>query len=79
MDEELKRWRILFAGNLLANSYLTGEELDNAELAKVKEIAKEWRERLIDISWFMRCLNEYVACMANREEGFEGRFYKHLP
>jgi len=32
--------------------------MDEAELAKVHELAGVYRERLYDLSWFMRILNE---------------------
>lgn len=35
----------------------------------------QWRMRLMDISWFMKCLNEHIATRANKEDKVDGRFW----
>nr|MDT0250702.1 transposase [Endozoicomonas sp.] len=74
--EVLKRWTQLFNGPMLVQRYLAGEKLDDAEQLRVDEYALVFRERLQDISWFMRCLNEHLAREANQEDGCKGRFWE---
>ena len=46
-----------------------------AAAARAQRIAV-WRERLWNVSWYMRCLNEWIARQANREDGCTGRFWE---
>lgn len=74
--EVIERWTALFNGNVLVARYLRGECKTKAELDKVAEVIAVWRERLCEVSWFMRCLNETIARMANAEDKCTGRFWE---
>ena len=75
-DEVLARWTKLFPRNakLIETLRLNSGSKKAGEL-EAKTLA-EWRERLQDISWFMRCLNERIARAANREDNCTGRFWE---
>ena len=45
-------------------------------LAGNEERIKDLRERLADLSWFMRCLSEPIARSANKEDACKGRFWE---
>ncbi len=72
------RWHKLFKGNLLTQKYLAGKLQDTAEKLTFDEITTVFRNRLMDISWFMRVLNEDVARKANFEDNCTGRFWEGL-
>jgi hypothetical protein len=74
--EVVERWHGLFSGTLLSQRYLRGDLLSSAETSSLEEVAEQWRGRLTSISWFMRCLNEHIARMANAEDGCSGRFWE---
>ena len=74
--EVLDQWTKLFSGHPLVQRFLANDTLGKAELQKVEEFAEKYRRRLLDISWFMRCLNEHLAREANKEDGCKGRFWE---
>jgi REP element-mobilizing transposase RayT len=75
-DEVARRWLQLFSGPLLMHQYLAGTELTEFQLQGVAELFTTWRERLADLSWLMRCINEPIARMANSEDHCTGSFWE---
>jgi hypothetical protein len=59
----------------LSQKYQRGDNLSKGELISLKEAVTIYRQRLYEISWLMRNLNEYIAREANKEDGCKGRFY----
>jgi hypothetical protein len=74
--EVVERWHLLFSGTLYRQRCTKGELLTAAEQASLDASIALWRERLMDISWFMRIINEGIARMANREDDCTGRFWE---
>ncbi|MCG7985457.1 MAG: transposase [Candidatus Thiodiazotropha lotti] len=74
--EVILKWTQLYKGHLLADRYLSGDAMTTTERVALSELIEEWRLRLYDISWFMRCLNEHLAHKANEEDKCKGRFFE---
>ncbi|UPW17505.1 transposase [Agarivorans sp. TSD2052] len=70
------RWKQLFAGHNVVEQYLSDPQAKDENYPKSIEKLEDWRKRLFDISWFMRCLNEHIARQANKEEQCKGRFWE---
>lgn len=74
--EVAQRWLRLFKGNVLAKRFAESGRLSCDEWAILEPNIVKWRDRLGDVSWFMRALNESVARAANKEENCTGRFWE---
>jgi hypothetical protein len=73
-EEVVERWTQLYKGDVLVDKWLAEPaSIDQTTWEVVEEIIESWRERLFDISWFMRGVNETIARMANEEEKCKGR------
>lgn len=76
-DKEIAmRWMQIFTGPMLMHRYLGKAELSTAEQSVANDLLTTWRRRLSNLSWFMRCINEPIARMANSEDHCTGRFWE---
>ena len=76
MDEVIARWYKLFKGTLLVDEYRHSDQVAQWHLQAVRDVVEVWRKRLYDISWFMKCLNEFIAREANKEDNCGGKFWE---
>ena len=73
-EQVMAQWEKLFSIPVLVQQYKEGTE-SVAVAIETKKIIAEWRLRLMDISWYMRSLNEHLARRANEEDRCTGRFW----
>jgi len=59
-NEVLKRWGQLY----------------KVPMRVTADLLRHYRQRLCDLSWYMRCLNEPMARFANNEDECSGRFWQ---
>ena len=76
VPEVIDHWHRLFNGSVLSQRFVAGEVLSQAERDALNEQVDLWRDRLMSISWFMRCVNEPIAREANHEDAATGRFWE---
>ncbi|MEL0630400.1 transposase [Psychromonas aquatilis] len=75
-EEVCERWCQLYSKPVLIERWLSEQISSVAETNAALVVINGWRERLVDISWFMRCLNEFIARKANKEDECTGRFWE---
>ena len=76
MTEVIRRWHQLYQGTLLSQKFQRGDKLSQGEWFSLEETVAIYRQRLYDISWLMRNLNEHIAREANKEDNCTGRFWE---
>ncbi|WP_298941325.1 hypothetical protein [uncultured Psychromonas sp.] len=67
-----ERWCQLYSKPVLVQRWELKQTISEAENKTALAIIEGW---LADISWFMCCLNEFIARKANKEDECTGRFY----
>ncbi|MDO6555355.1 transposase [Colwellia sp. 4_MG-2023] len=71
-----QRWLALYNNHPLVERWQQGTNSGEAETEAALAIIAKWRQRLSDLSWLMRNLNEYIARKANQEDNCKGRFWE---
>ena len=74
--EVIERWRKIYTGPDIIQRFIAGEKLSKEHHQLIAEIVAKWRDRLEDISWFMRSLNEPISRKANFEDNCTGHFWE---
>ncbi|MEX2469588.1 MAG: transposase [Pseudohongiellaceae bacterium] len=75
-EEVIERWLKLFKGPPVVRKHRAKEPLTLVEQDALASWIEVWRDRLGDLSWYKRCLNEVIARMANAEDNCSGRFWE---
>ena len=75
-EDVVLRWKQLFSGHVMVDRWLTKPDITEAEKKQALVIIDTWRNRLYDLGWYMRCLNESIAVQANKEDNCKGRFWE---
>jgi len=71
-----ERWRKIYSLSPIVQRWQKGELNSQIQKKAALSIIAEWRQRLSSISWFMRCLNEFIARKANKEDDCKGRYWE---
>lgn len=76
-EQVVRRWRRIFP----LKRDKTGKPVELTDDELMKEIGNtalvsEWRCRLVNLGWLMRCLKEPIARLANKEDQCKGHFWE---
>jgi len=72
----IERWQQHHKLPLLIQNWLAGKLTSEAEILAALKIVRDWRNRLWNLSWFMKELNFDIACRANQEDSCKGHFWE---
>jgi REP element-mobilizing transposase RayT len=75
-NEVLERWTHLYTGPFVVQQWHANTLDSPADYETLNRLIEIYRNRLGDLSWFMKCLNEPIARQANKEDGCTGHFWE---
>jgi REP element-mobilizing transposase RayT len=75
-NEMLDRWTHLFIGPTAVQQWRANTFDNPTDYETLNRFIKRYRNRLDDLGWFMKCLNEPIARQANKEGGCTGHFWE---
>ncbi|MCP4987418.1 MAG: hypothetical protein GY928_15585 [Colwellia sp.] len=76
IKEVIECWHQLFKATLLTQRYCRDEKIPEYLTPSLLETVEVYRNRLMDISWFMRLLNQSIALQAYKEGNCTGHFWE---
>lgn len=74
--EVANRWTALFKGPIILQNWLRDGSVSAEHQATLIDVVSVLRQRLSNLSWFMKCLNEPIARQANKEDHCTGHFWE---
>ncbi len=75
-NEIIERWGKIYRIPLSVKQLHDGCDLNEHEQKGAIKLVEKWRQRLRDLSWYMRAFNEYIARRANKEDKCKGKFFE---
>ena len=75
-EEVVRRWARLFPPRGRKRKPIAVTKQWVRQQVQDKKHVRTLRERLCELGWFMKCLKEPLARLANREDGCEGAFWQ---
>jgi len=75
-EDICERWGRIYSLPNIVKCWQKGELNTDSQIKAALLVIEGLRKRLSDISWFMRCLNEFIARKANKEDSCKGRFWE---
>ena len=76
IKQVLIHWSCLCKLPFHCQKFMDKEPLNKAEMELVILLAEKFRKRLMNISWFMKFLNQDIALRANNEDDCKGHFWE---